>query len=63
MEFQRGLLKVADNGSLSVSRSGAQGSGILSSMSTANCFIILPTASGSVKPGDSVCVEPFDGLV
>jgi len=62
-EFQRGLLKVADNGGLSVSRSGAQGSGMLSSMSTANCFIILPTASGSVEPGDSVYVEPFEGLV
>jgi molybdopterin molybdotransferase len=63
MEFQRGVLKVADNGSLSVSRTGAQGSGMLSSMSTANCFIILPTVSGDVEPGDSVCVEPFEGLV
>jgi len=63
MEFQRGLLKAADNGSLSVSRSGAQGSGMRSTMSTANCFIILPTASGDVEPGDSVWVEPFEGLV
>jgi molybdopterin molybdotransferase len=63
MEFQRGRLKLEDDGSLSVSRSGAQGSGMLSSMSTANCFIILPTASGSVEPGDSVWVEPFEGLV
>jgi molybdopterin molybdotransferase len=63
MEFQRGLLQVADNGSLSVSRTGAQGSGMLSSMSSANCFIILPTDSGSVEPGDMVDVEPFEGLV
>ena len=63
MEFQRGVLKVADDGSFSVSRSGAQGSGMLSSMSTANCFIVLPTASGSVEPGDAVYVEPFEGLV
>jgi molybdopterin molybdotransferase len=63
MEFQRGLLQVTDNGSLSVSRTGAQGSGMLSSMSSANCFIILPTDSGSVEPGDMVDVEPFEGLV
>jgi molybdopterin molybdotransferase len=63
MEFQRGRLNVEDNGGLSVSRSGAQGSGMLSSMSTANCFIILPTASGDVEPGDIVCVEPFEGVV
>jgi len=63
MEFQRGHLKLEDDGNLSVSRTGAQGSGMLSSMSTANCFIILPTASGSVEPGDTVYVEPFEGLV
>jgi molybdopterin molybdotransferase len=63
MEFQRGHLEIADNGDLSVSRSGAQGSGMLSSMSTANCFIVLPTASGNVEPGDDVYVEPFEGLV
>jgi molybdopterin molybdotransferase len=63
MEFQRGLLQATYNGRLSVSRTGAQGSGMLSSMSSANCFIILPTDSGSVEPGDMVDVEPFEGLV
>jgi molybdopterin molybdotransferase len=63
MEFQRGLLQIAGDGRLWVSRTGAQGSGMLSSMSCANCFIVLPTESGDVQPGDAVDVEPFDGLV
>jgi molybdopterin molybdotransferase len=63
MEFQRGHLQLEDDGSLSVSRTGAQGSGMLSSMSSANCFIVLPTESDNVEPGDMVDVEPFEGLV
>ncbi len=63
MEFQRGLLRIGDDGILSVSRSGPQGSGMLSSMSSANCFIVLPTASGTVEAGDTVYVEPFQGIV
>ena len=46
-----------------VSLTGAQGSGILSSMSTANCFIMLAAEQGSVEPGDTVTVEPFDALL
>ncbi len=63
MEFQRGVLEIGEQGGVSVTLSGAQGSGILSSMSNANCFIILPTESGTVEPGDEVYVEPFEGLV
>ncbi len=63
MEFQRGLLRIGEDGILSVSRSGPQGSGMLSSMSSANCFIVLPTASGTVEAGDTVYVEPFQGIV
>jgi molybdopterin molybdotransferase len=40
-----------------------QGSGILTSMSQANCFIILPMDSGAVEPGTLVDVQPFDGLI
>jgi len=46
-----------------VRKTGAQGSGILSSMSQANCFIILPYASGDVEPDTLVEVQPFFGLV
>ena len=63
MEYQRGILQRDDNGVLEVHKTGAQGSGILSSMSQANCFIILPIDSSSVEPGDLVDVQPFFGIV
>jgi len=62
-EYQRGRLDSAADGRLQVSLTGAQGSGILSSMSAANCFIVLAAEQGSVKPGDPVTVEPFHGLL
>jgi molybdopterin molybdotransferase len=61
-EFQRGRLTVDADGRVAVSKTGAQGSGILSSMSAADCFIVLPPESGTVEPGDTVWVEPFEGI-
>lgn len=62
MEFQRGILRRQADGSLVVHSTGDQGSGILSSMSRANCFIILPDESGSIAAGTLVEVQPFAGL-
>lgn len=62
-EFQRGVLTRADDGRLLVGRAGYQGSGVLSSMSTANCFIVLPEDSGPVAEGDEVTVQPFAAFV
>lgn len=62
-EFQRGILSQDESGALVVSTTGEQGSGILSSMSLANCFVILPIDSTGAQPGDTVMVEPFAGLV
>lgn len=59
MEFQRGILRRDDDGGLSVRTTGHQGSGILKSMSEANCFIVLPRDGGRVEAGDRVTVEPF----
>lgn len=59
MEFQRGILRRAGDGGQSVSTTGHQGSGILRSMSEANCFIVLPSDSGRVEAGEWVLVEPF----
>jgi molybdopterin molybdotransferase len=42
---------------------GEQGSGILSSMSKANCFIVLPMEAGAVEPETLVAVELFEGLI
>ena len=61
-EYQRGLLE-SIGGELVVRITGAQGSGILRSMSEANCFIVLGHDQGSVKAGDAVDVMLFDGLV
>ena len=57
-EFKRGVLRFADRG-FEVSTTGPQGSGILSSMVAANCFIILEEARGDVDAGERVLVEPF----
>ncbi len=61
-EFQRGML-FSDNGEWKVRATGSQGSGILSSMSEANCFIVIEPERGNVEPGDPVNVQFFDGLV
>lgn len=58
VEYQRGILEY-NNACLVVRKTGDQGSGILSSMSQANCFIILPISSTSVEPGNIVEVQPF----
>jgi molybdopterin molybdotransferase len=62
-EYQRGHLAQAADGSLEVSTTGDQGSGILRSMSTSDCFIVLDAAQGDVEDGEWVIVEPFAGLV
>ena len=62
-EFQRGVLTTDRDGRLVVRRAGHQGSGVLSSMSAANCFIVLPEDSGPVSAGDVVTVQPFSAFV
>ena len=42
---------------------GEQGSGILRSMSEANCFIILPTDQGNVTPGTLVEVQAMESVI
>ncbi len=61
-EFQRGALS-RDADGWCVRPAGMQGSGILSSMSQGDCFIVLDAAQGAVAAGDPVLVEPFSGLV
>lgn len=62
-EFQRGILSQDASGSWSVRVTGEQGSGILRSMSEANCFIILPTEQGNVTPGALVDVQVLEGVI
>ena len=62
-EFQRGILTQDANGAWSVRVTGEQGSGILRSMTEANCFIILPTDQGNVAVGTMVEVQVMEGVV
>lgn len=62
-DFLRGILTRDSDGELIVRSTGGQGSGILSSMSRANCFVVLPPESSDVEPGALVEVQPFDGIV
>jgi molybdopterin molybdotransferase len=62
-EYQRGILSAAPGGQWEVRITGSQGSGILRSMSEANCMVVLHHDQGSVNAGDAVDVVLFDGLV
>jgi molybdopterin molybdotransferase len=62
-EFQRGVLSRSADGALTVKPTGEQGSGILKSMSDANCFIILDDATGNVEAGTTVEVQLLEGIV
>ncbi len=62
-EFQRGILEPSDVGGYTVRTTGDQGSGILSSMSQANCFIVLPADAGNLDVGTDVDVQVLEGLL
>jgi molybdopterin molybdotransferase len=62
-EFQRGVLEQSVPGEFTVRSVGAQGSGILRSMSEANCFIMLEPDQSSVEAGQDVLVQPFQNLI
>ena len=62
MEFQRGFYN-SHNGELSVKPTPHQGSGILSSMSKANCLIVLDMDQKSIKVDDYVNIQLMEGLV
>ena len=62
-EFQRGILSPDGDGGFTVRTTGEQGSGILSSMSRANCFIVLPADTGNIAAGEMVDVQLLEGLI
>ncbi len=62
-EFQRGIVSQDAQGAWTVRSTGNQGSGILRSMTEANCFIVLPQDIGSVPAGAEVEVQLFEGLI
>jgi molybdopterin molybdotransferase len=62
-EYQRGILSLDADGRQQVRVTGAQGSGILRSMSEANCMLVLQHGQGNLSVGDMVDVLLFEGLV
>ncbi|MFW5425973.1 MAG: gephyrin-like molybdotransferase Glp [Methylophagaceae bacterium] len=62
-EFQRGILFQDEHGITQVKTTGEQGSGILRSMSIANCFILLEEQCDGIEPNTIVTVQPFSGLI
>jgi molybdopterin molybdotransferase len=61
-EFQRGVL-FEDAGEWKVKPLPNQGSGVLSSMSAANCFIVLDETVGNCEAGEIVKVQTLDSFI
>jgi molybdopterin molybdotransferase len=62
-EFQRAIVAPAATGGWEVRTTGAQGAGILRSMTEANALLVLQHDQGSVAAGDEVEVWMFEGLI
>jgi molybdopterin molybdotransferase len=61
-EFQRGIL-YDDAGVWKVKPLPNQGSGVLSSMSAANCFIVLDDTVGNCEAGKLVHIQLLEGII
>jgi len=62
-EFVRGIAERSASGDWHVTPTGAQGSGVLSSMSQANCFIVLAHDQADVAIDTPLDIMLFDGLI
>ncbi|MGO2146448.1 molybdopterin molybdotransferase MoeA [Halomonas sp.] len=58
-DFLRGIYHSDTQGVLHVRTTGAQGSGMLSSMVAANCLIELPEDQDGAQAGEVVCIQPL----
>ncbi|MEM7541720.1 MAG: gephyrin-like molybdotransferase Glp [Pseudomonadota bacterium] len=63
VEFQRAAMSRDHRGRLLVTPTGDQGSGILRSMSSADCLIVLPIDSAGVDAGSVVEIQPFSDFM
>lgn len=62
-DFQRAIYQNNEQGELLVKTTGKQGSGLLSSFSQANCYLVLERERGDVKAGERVQILLFDRLL
>jgi molybdopterin molybdotransferase len=61
-EFQRGVL-FETSGTWKVKPVPNQGSGVLNSMSVANCFIVLDETVSNCAAGEMVNVQVLEGII
>ena len=59
-DFQRARLIKDENGNNQINLFRTQGSGVLTSMSESNCYLVLDIEQQSLEPGDEVDVVAFD---
>jgi molybdopterin molybdotransferase len=58
-DYQRGIFYRDENAQLWVKPNGKQGSGIMSSIANANCYIVLEQGEGDVEAGENVNIQLF----
>ena len=58
-DFQRGVFRIDEHGKVFVKAQGRQGSGIMSSVARANCYIVLDKDCDDVPQGTQVFIQPF----
>jgi molybdopterin molybdotransferase len=61
-EYQRAIVEIGEDGVLQARLTGSQGSGVLRSMSEANCLMVLHHDQVAIERGDRVDAILFDGL-
>lgn len=61
-DYSRGIYSVDEQGQLVVRSTGAQGSGILTSMVQANCLIEICDEFDQIEVGQPVLIQPFADL-
>ncbi|MGF1643785.1 MAG: gephyrin-like molybdotransferase Glp [Thiotrichales bacterium] len=62
-EYQRGIFRLDQSGEFHVESTGLQGSHVLSSMSSANCLMVLPWDVEHIAPGETVTIIPLTNLL
>jgi molybdenum cofactor synthesis domain-containing protein len=63
IDYSRGVYRINDQGELVVQTTGAQGSGILTSMVQANCLIEIGEQYSQVEAGERILIQPFSDLL
>ncbi|MCV6614509.1 MAG: molybdopterin molybdenumtransferase MoeA, partial [Cellvibrionaceae bacterium] len=59
-DFQRATLSQGESGQWQIQMASSQSSGMLSSLSRANCYIKLGRERADVEAGEMIEVIPFD---